>query len=410
MKTKAPMLLLVLLVLLVVGPSGALAQNNPPHLRQMNPVTEAPMYINTTDPDIWDAYPWFSRDGRLLFWTREEDGVAHVWVTYFKNRGVVINKAAGAALPDLQISTPWQLPGSWNSGTQASQTVKAFAYCRQALNDDTPSAGFQEYIFTLFYSSGSQGARKMYRIPNLKVRVDKNQQKIVYTDDPSSPQLMGSGVNVGSYNATEPMLTRDGKYLFWASNAPGFSPMARYIEVSQECTQLNESATQYSQLPSNRFAWVDQYDTGATWDRTRSSNYHTVLEKGSIANSQTALIFERCNQRARSDCNGEPCDCNQDPDSRYCDCVSVDDDSVPLNKRYGILMSTGFQAGEEPAPILACTSAPLNDDYPGRDTHPAISGPPTPGGTWLLFFMRNKKIWYTNIAECPASGTCMCPS
>ena len=403
MRTTALVVFVVMLVpLFHLGPAPAFGQqDNPPHLRQRNPVKEAPATINTTDPEVWDAYPWFSRDGRLLFWTREYEGVAHVWVTYFKNRGTVINTAANQTLPNLSISTPWLLPGAWNSGTLTSQTIKAYAYCHQALNDNTPSSGFQEYIFTLFYSSGDQGARKMYRIPNLKIRIDKTQQTIVYTEAPSAPQLMGSGVNVSGYNATEPMLTRDGKFLFWASNAPGFSPMARYIEVSQECTQLNQPATQYSQLPSNRFPWVDQYTVGADWDRTRSSNYHTVLEKGSIANSQTALIFERCNELQRRYCA-------DDPHSRYCDCVSVDDPNVLLNQRYGVLMSTGFEAGEQPAPILGCTSAPLNQDYPGRDTHPAISGPPTPGGTWLLFFMRGKKVWYTNIAECPASGTCTC--
>ena len=402
-------LVTVFAVLLSLVPGLAAGeQNNPPHLRQRNPVKEAPPAINTTDPNIWDAYPWFSRDGKLLFWTRETNGIARVWVTYFRNRAAVINTSVNQSLPALDISTPWVLPGAWNNGTQAAQTVKAYAYCHQAYNEDTPSTGFEEYIFTLFYSSGVEGARVMYRIPNLKVRINETQGTIVYVEAPSAPQVMGSGVNASGANATEPMLTRDGRFLFWASNAPGFSPLARYIEVSQACTQLNEASVQYSQLPSSRFAWVDQYTAGQNWDRTRSTNYHSVLEKGSIDNSQTALIFERCNQLQRRDCGGHQCDCVEDPLSRYCDCVSVDDPSVPLAERFGVLMSTGFQAGKEPAPILGCTSSPLNQDYPGRDTHPAVSGPPTLGGTWLLFFMRGKKIWYTNISECPASGACTC--
>jgi len=374
--------------------------NPPDHLRQRNSAKEAPTAINTTSTTVWDAYPWFSRDGKLLFWTREANGKARVWVTYFKNRGTVINKSAGATLPDLSISAIKILPGSWNDPQDVDETIKAYAYCHQALNDNTPDSNHQEYVFTLFYSTGPIGTRVMYRISNLVVRVNKSTLEIDYLAAPSSPQIMGSGVNVSGKNATEPMLTRDGKFFFWASNAGSFSPMARYIEVSQECTQLNQSATQYSSLPSNRFKWVDQYTVGNAYDLTRSSNYHTVLEKGSIANSETALIFERCNERDQQRCD-------ENEDSRYCDCVSTDDDAVPLAQRYGVLMSTGFGAGSEPAPIKGCYNPSLNQDYPGRDTHPAISGPPTTGGTWLLFFMRNKKIWYTNIAECSGSG-CTC--
>lgn len=381
-------------------------QDNPPHLRQRNPAREAPASVNTSNPDIWDAYPWFNRDGKLLFWTRESSAtsIAKVWVAYIRNRGQVINTTAGQTLPALNLSPIKKLPGAWNDGQTADETIKAIAYCRQSFQDNTPDANHMRYTFTLFYSTGPQGARVIYRIPNLVIDIDKSipgQETIDSMSAPSAPQILGSSVNVAGKNSTEPMLTRDGRFLFWASNASSFSPMARYIEVSQACTQLNQASSQYSDLPSNRFAWVDQYVTGANYDRTRSTNYHTVLEKGSIANSQTALIFERCNelQRVR---------CADDLHSRYCDCVSTDDSSVPLNQRYGVLMSTGFEAGEEPAPILGCFNPALNQDYPGRDTHPAISGPPTPGGTWLLFFMRGKKVWYTTIGECPASGTCGC--
>lgn len=398
MSRPATALLLVSLLLPLLPAS---AQLNPPdHLIQRNPAKEAPTAINTTSTSVWDAYPWFSRDGRLLFWTREYNGMARVWVAYFKNRGTVINTSVGNTLPALSISDTHLLPGSWNDPSAADETIKAIAYCRQALNDDTPDANHQEYVFTMFYATGPAGQRVMYRIPNLLIRVHKPTQEIVHLAAPSAPQIMGSGVNVSGKNSTEPMMTRDGKFFFWASNAGTFSPLARYIEVSQACTQLNQSATQYSSLPSNRFKWVDQYTTGATHDRTRSTNYHTVLEKGSIANSETALIFERCNELDRERCA-------DDPNSRYCDCVSTDSDAVPLAKRYGVLMSTGFDASSEPAPIKGCYSPSLNQDYPGRDTHPAISGPPTPGGTWLLFFMRGKKVWYTNIAECSGSG-CTC--
>lgn len=392
-------LLLILSMLMPVASAAA----NPPHLRQLNPARVAKYPVNTPATQIWDAYPWFSQDGKLFFWTREQNGVAHVLVSYLKNRPHLFNEAAGDPLPELQVSTPKRLPGAWNNGTALSQTVKAISYCHQTLQDNFPVFGQKQYTFTMFYATGVATQRKLYRIRNLVVRLNKSTKEIIHMAAPNAPELMGPAVNVSQRNQTEPMMTRDGKFLFWASNAPSFSPMARHIEVGQACTQLNQNPTPYSSLPSHRFAWVDQYTNGFNIDRTRTTNYHTVLERGAIGNSKTALIFERCNALVTNTT------CASNPDSRYCDCVSADDQSVPYSNRFGVLMSTGFEVGEQPAPIKGCYNPALNQQIGGRDTHPAISGPQSQDGRWLMFFMRGKRVWYTIIGECPpGSAACNC--
>lgn len=390
--------LLISLTFLLPNVSAAV---NPPHLRQINPAKVAPYPVNMPSSQIWDAYPWFSQDGKLLFWTREQNGLAHVFVSYLKNRPNLFNELAGAPLPTLQVSTPKQLPGAWNNGIALFQTVKAISYCHQTFQDNFPVFGQKQYTFTMYYATGHATKRKLYRIRNLVVRLNKTTAEIIHMAAPNAPELMGPAVNVSQRNQTEPMMTRDGKFLFWASNSPTFSPMARYIEVGQGCTQLNQNPTPYSSLPSNRFAWVDQYTNGFNLDRTRTTNYHTVLERGAIGNSKTALIFERCNALVTNTT------CASNPDSRYCDCVSGDNQSVPYSNRFGVLMSTGFEVGEQPAMIKGCYTPALNQQIGGRDTHPAISGPQSGDGRWLMFFMRGKRIWYTIIGECP-SGNAAC--
>jgi hypothetical protein len=359
---------------------GGLAQGAALH--QTNPIRKAPDVINTPDPDIWDTYPWFSNDGKLFLFTREDttapNGVPEVYVSYLKNRNAIAGTPTDErTLPALEVAVPVKLPAAINNG----ETVKAIAYCE----DDPPQpdalASRWRYRFALFFSRGDvQGERKMYRAWRVKVFVDFASQEINQVDIGGQVQLMGSGINVAGKNTTEPMLTRDGRYLFWASNAFAGTE-ARFIEVASPCTMLNEASQNYGNLPGNRFAWVDQYTVGALADLTSRTNYHTVVER---PDGKTALIFERCHAQ-------QEVECLEDPSSRYCDC----------EPNYGSLQTTGFTAVGEPHPIQPCCAATGKElNRPTvRYTHPAISGPRNADGSWLLFFMRGKKIWYTKIAE-----------
>jgi len=224
----------------------------------------------------------------------------------------------------------------------------------------------------------------MWRAHRVFVVVDKASQEItsygMSGDFQEVIPLTYRPVAGGVANETEPFLTRDGQYLFWASNAwEGTGRVAHYIYTGTACAQLQQSPTPYDNLSSSKFAWKDQYTSGFTYQKTSRTNYHTVAERTS--DGKTALIFEQCVGQTA-------CDPLQFG-NRDCACDGQND----------FLSTTGFAAGGQPTAITNWSSGPLNVAG-GRVSHPAISGPQnTNDGSWLLFFMKGKKIWYTKVKE-----------
>lgn len=230
-------------------------------------------------------------------------------------------------------------------------------------------------------SSPEPGLKEIFRAWRVKVFVDPVTEEIDEVKIGGQILPMGPGVNVSGKNMTEPMLTRDGRFLFWASNN-FIGTQARYIGPVSACTQLNQSSTPYSQLPSGRFPWVDQYTFPVPSHATSRTNYHHVLERPQ--NGTTALLFEKCSAQ-------QNVSCDDDPTSRYCDC----------KPKYENISTTGFTPGLEPEEITNCCGAELNKPPDWRETHPAVSGDLNADGSWLLFFKRGKKIWFTKISEMP---------
>lgn len=363
-------------------------------LKQVNPVKQAPSTINAFGSDATmdeNEYPWFSSDGKLFFWTRQENpnpGTQWIWVSYLKNRDAVVATGENQTLPNLQVAIPVDLhdvnhhfivnnPGS---------EIKAFAVCEESDSGyDYDLVNRWRYRFTLYLAVGPPGAlRKMYRAHRVFVVVDKATEEIIDTG------ISGGITEVipttyhpltgDEANETEPFVSPDNKKLFWASNVwyePGV--MAKYIESSTTCGMTTSTPKDYSTLPSGTYAWKDQYDSGFSYQRTSTTNYHSILQR---SDGKTALLFEQC--EGQYDCNtsqtgNRQCECDQDRDW---------------------LATTGFTSGDTPSTIVNGPSGVLNPTNI-RVSHPAVSGPQNADGSWLLFFMRGKKIWYTKIKETP---------
>lgn len=391
-------------------------------LQQVNPAVQAPPYIN--DSEHSNEYPWFSNDGRLFVWTRQckdqtpEPCLNHdppigtdtqwLWVSYLKSFDTVWNAPHGGDLPPLHFATPVELHPINHVVLQsfpAGTTIKALAICDKT--DDQPILGpdgLLRYRFSLFMAIGPAGdgnPKSLYRADKVVVTIDPddNGGEVV----PSKLRFNGSLVAVpgsdSGQNETEPALTRDGKYLFWASNGWTNGGIAEYIggEGFARCGQTTQSRKSYLQLPDNgRFAWKDQYD-GSPANATSRTNYHTVIERFHLEDAgDTALIFERCHGQLTCGQGG----------GRDCDCLGENSSGETVTNDKQSLWTTGFEA---PAPyrIENCSGCTGNAGIwkdPGRTTHPAVAGPEnTDSGRdgWLLFFMRGKKIWYTKIAEVP---------
>ena len=378
-------------------------------LRQRNPVAKAPAVINN-DPSattFHNEYPMFSTDGRLFLWTRQENpspGTQWLWVAFLKNRDHVAATPAGSPMRALDFGPPGELhvvnhefcthKPQCKAGNPANNEIKALMLCEEGQQPTVPAAGQLRYRFTLYLAVGPTGSqRAMYRAHRVVVKVNASTGQILSNLHTS----MSGGFDEvipfatrpagGQANETEPAMTRDGEYLFWASNAwAGGSTMAEYIGPETSCTQLMQSPKAYSNLPNSRFAWKDQYTSGSTSQRTSRTNYHAILEKYDVNDKgPTALIFEEC--QGQTNCLV--------PSDRDCVCEGQNE----------WLSTTGFSAGGAPTTITSLGSGPLNTTnglgVPVRVTHPAISGrqAPPPDGRWLLFFMRGKKIWYTMISE-----------
>ncbi len=377
-------------------------------LRQRNPVKKAPTIINNQPPPAFEnEYPMFSTDGRLFLWTRQQNpssGTQWLWVSFLKNRDYVAATPAGSAMRALEFGPPEELhvvnhefcghKPECKAGNPSDNEIKALMLCEEGVQPTRPAADQLRYRFTLYLAVGPvDQQREMWRAHRVVVKVRESTGEVLNNLHTS----MSGGFDEvipyatrpagGQANETEPAMTRDGKYLFWASNAWGFpGTMAEYIGPESSCTQLMQSPAAYSTLPSNRFAWKDQYTTGSTNRLTSRTNYHQILEKLHPTNQgATALIFEEC--QGQTECVV--------PQDRDCECEAQDE----------WLSTTGFTAGGAPTLIenLSGTSAVLHKTMSSgkrvRVTHPAISGPQTADGRWLLFYMRGKSIWYTMISE-----------
>lgn len=360
-------------------------------LRQVNWAQEAGDVINHM-PDMYsNEYPWLSGDGKLLLWTRQvkseacapgQNGCQRVWVAYVKNwREIADAPANNGALPELEVSQPMPLT-KVNELVAGNITIKSIAVCEEGTQPREYSNRWR-YRFSLYMSTGTPGGTKsMHRAHRVFVVVNKASMEITSMGRSGgySPVIPpATRPNGGVANETEPMLTRDGRYLFWASNAFNGGNVARYIGPVASCTQVNQTPRSYATLPSNLFPWKDQYSQGFTETRTGKSNYHTVVER---PNGVSALIFETCSGQVDCAAGGS--------DNRDCRC----------KEQKKKLSTTGFADGNDVGPTLitnCCGSRALNRSGV-RLTHPATS-PRHANGTWTLFYMRGKKIWYTKIME-----------
>ena len=361
-------------------------------LAQINPARQAPFIVNdpgTVGSMDHNEYPWFSRDGKLFFWTRQENptpGTQWLWVSYFKNRNAVANAPAGTVLPALSLSTPVEMHDLNHHflDHHPGEEIKALAFCQETNPPQPEDLGNRKrYRFTLYLAVGPPTERKqLYRAHRIVVVVRKSDQEITSVQvlggiSEAVPQTIRPTTG-GIANETEPYMTENGKYLFWASNAwGGTGRVSHFIGPLSACTQLQQTPRPFNDLPVGRFAWKDQYTTGPLHQRTSRTNYHSLISR---QDAKTALIFEQC--RGQTGCvPGQA-------GNRQCECETQDDS----------LSTTGFDAGGRPTPIANFPVSPLNP-VGGRASHPAVSGNQNPDGSWLLFYMRGKKIWYTKIAE-----------
>lgn len=403
-------------------------------IRQVNPAVKAPALIN--DADHQNEYPWFSNNGHLFIWTRQchennpDPCLNHdppigvntqwLWVSYLKNFDTVWKAPHDDQnLPALQFATPVELHPVNHAVIQrfsTGHTIKALAVCdRTGDQPITGTDGLIRYRFSLFMAIGLAGEsnpRSLWRADKIIVTIDPNDNggEIV----PSRLRFNGELVEVtgsdSGMNETEPALTRDGKYLFWASSGWTNGKVAEYIggEGFARCSQVDQGRQSYANLPDSgqRFAWKDQYLPLGNTSSTSRTNYHTVVERSHVNDEgATALIFEKCHGQVLC----------QDGGLRDCECLESDANNDDKDDRR--LWTTGFDASGGPYPIENCNGCsgnaalwktqPKTESNPTtqfRSTHPAIAGPEyTTAGRdgWLLFFMRGKKIWYTKIAEVP---------
>ncbi len=363
-------------------------------LRQLNPARAAPLIINSLDsngnPED-NEYPWFSNDGKLMLWTRQTaagGNLQWVWVGYIKNRDQIAATGAGQTLPSIDMRNAVHLDSvnDWVKVNRPGEQIKSIAVCEEPYPSQPERlSGRYRYRFTLYMSVGKPNQQKlMYRAHRVFVVVSDSTFKVTKVGISSSIQPVipyATRPGGGGANETEPMLTRDGTHLFWASNAFNGGNMARFMGPSAACSQIGQAPKLYSQLSSSRFAWKDQYASGATYMRTSKTNYHTVIEK---PNGQTALIFTGCD--GQTSCN------RSQMGNRECECQD----------QSAMLSTTGFGGGNHPPTLISSSgwTGQAGINTAGRATHPAIAGPQRSfDKSWLLFFMRGKKIWYTKIAE-----------
>lgn len=367
-------------------------------LRQTHPAKQAPSPINTAGD--FNEYPWFTYDGKLMFWTREDPpgSAQRLWAVYIKNRGQIINKPEGFGtnLPALDLGPPMPLYqiSNWvrdhfvEGQGEPEIELRALAICHKANQEQPfyqPAYNRYRYRFSLFFSArapGSGDPGTLWRAHDLIADVDAStfaitldlgnvtwQEVVPQTTHPVDPSIIA--------NETEPAFSRDSRYFFWASNAwGGAGNAARYIGPHDQCGQLMQAPKPYSTLPasgsgSSYFPWKDQYA------ETSRTNYHTLIE---MHTGRTALIFEECH--------------GQTPGARDTWCQNNND----------LLSTTGFIANGQPSNIVDTGWWPsgknIHRGTGTRASHPAVSGGQnTADGSWLFFYMQGKRIYYTKLKQ-----------
>lgn len=358
-------------------------------LKQRNPARRASDYINS--PGDFNEYPWFSYDGRLMFWTREDPpgSPQELYVAYIKNWDQIANIGPGLTMPRLKVGPDDEFHDiqDWivgNPSFESASELRALSVCtkpqfRQRRNELNQWV----YTFSLYFSvrrpASSANFGTLWRAQDIEVAVNKStfRADILTTLSASSfTEVVPPPGN--TFNETEPFFSRDGRFLFWGSNKWKAGDVAEYIGPRSACTQAMQTPVAFPTLPSSGpgdyFAWRDQYD--GTFD-TKTTNYHTLA---TMHTGRTALIFDQCSGKRRNSARDAWCAANN-----------------------GRLSTTGFTANNDPSNIddsgwgvNAIHGLPAR-----RATHPAVSGPQLADGSFLLFYMRDRKIYYTKVEIVP---------
>ena len=119
----------------------------------------------------------------------------------------------------------------------------------------------------------------------------------------------------------------------------------------------------------------DRLMPGATWFEGVRLNFAENLLRHQ--GGRTALIFEGCSGQKKN--QGRDLECQ------------------PQNN---LLSTTGFATGGAPTIITPCQGCGAQLNVGGRFTHPAVAGSAS-NDRWLLFYMKNKSLWYTRIKRTP---------
>lgn len=369
-------------------------------LRQTHPARLAPTVINTYAQGHFNEYPWFTYDGKLMFWTRQASATApqKLWAVYIKNRDEVAQAPAGPnkTLPDLELGPAigvsainnWVRDQFVEGPGEGEIELRALAVCHEA-GEELPlnqaAKNRWRYLFDLYFSARAQGEEEpgtLWRAHNLIADVDKTTfaiaivasgltftEVVPQTTHPVDPSIIA--------NETEPAFSRDSRYFFWASNAwGGTGNMAHYIGPTTQCAQLMQAPKPYSTLPTagpgSYFPWKDQYN------QTSRTNYHTLI---AMNTGRSALIFEECHGQTPGSARDNWCQANNE-----------------------LLSTTGFTANGQPSNIVDSGWWPAGQNiHRGNGTrasHPAVSGGQnTADGSWIFFYMQGKKIYYTKLKQ-----------
>ena len=406
----------------LLGPILASPSQAASRLRQTHPAKWVPNKINKAN--TYNEYPWFSHDGRLFFWTREEPigSAQKLFVIYIQNFDEVWNAPAegpGVTLPPLDIGTytevdavnDWVRDHFQEALGQGEIELRSYAICHEPGEEvplNQPAQNRWRYRFSIYLAARtpqmSAPVGELWRFHNLIADVDKTTFDITIrtagsSQSPVVAPVFNPWIPTEQINETEPYFSRDSRYFFWAGSY-GFGGMgleSHYIGPYDGCSQLMQPPKPFQTLPTAaggpRFYWKDQYAEPAD---TAYTNYHAMAEMGT---GRTALIFTQCRAKLLG--------------ARQSWCID------PINDN--LLSTTGFTANGVPSNIFVdetnrnWTNRNLDINKPGRRvSHPAVAGPMNPAdGTWLLFYMQGRRLRYAKVKHTictigmtPGSGPC----